>query len=170
MKVIIRQETSADISDIRKVHDLAFAQFNEGGLVDNLRSSPDFIHELSLVAELNGKIIGHILFSPIKIKGETENFDSLALAPMAVLPSHQCKGVGGLLVKEGLRKAKLLGYSSVIVLGHKDYYPRFGFEPANKWGIYPPFELQDELFMAIELVPGSLGAGVVCYPEAFESV
>jgi len=102
------------------------------------------------------------------IKGKKE-YEALVLAPMAVLPEFQRQGIGGKLIREGLNKAKELGFDSVTVLGHKDYYPRFGFERASKWNIKSPFEVPDEAFMAIELKPGALAekTGTLEYPEEF---
>ena len=89
---------------------------------------------------------------------------------MAVLPKFQKKGIGGSLIIEGLKKAKELGYKSVIVLGHKEYYPKFGFKKASKWGIVCPFEVPDEYFMAIELTAETLSekTGTVVYPQEFK--
>jgi putative acetyltransferase len=166
--MIIRREKKEDFKSIYEIHVKAFKQKDESKLVERIRSSKNFIPELSLVAEENGKILGHILFSKIKIIGE-EEYESLALAPMAVLPELQRRGIGSKLIKEGLNKARELGFNSVIVLGHKDYYPRFGFERASKWNIKCPFEVPDEAFMAIELIDGALAekAGIVEYPEEF---
>ncbi|WP_445474894.1 GNAT family N-acetyltransferase [Methanococcoides methylutens] len=171
--MLIRKEEDTDYSAITKVNDQAFGQENEGRLVVNLRMHSDFVPELSLVAEVDGKVVGHILFFPIKIVDDGKEFDSLSLAPMAVLPKFQKQGIGSALVKEGLTMAENLGYSSVIVLGHAEYYPRFGFRPASQWDIRAPFEdVPDEAFMAIELVDGALDdvSGVVEYPEEFSEV
>ena len=166
--MIIRQEKKEDFNSIYEINKQAFKQQDESELIERIRASKHFVPELSLVAEENGKIIGHILFSKIKIIGEQE-YESLALAPMAVLPDFQKQGIGGRLIKEGLIKARELGFNSVIVLGHKDYYPRFGFERASKWNIKCPFEVPDEAFMAIELNIGALAekSGVVEYPKEF---
>jgi len=140
-------------------------------LIDKIRAGDSFIPELSLVAELEGEIVGHILFSKIKILGKDE-YESLALGPMAVVPKHQKQGIGGKLITTGLEIAKKLGFESVIVVGHKDYYPKFGFKRASLWGIKCPFEVPDEAFMAIELVENSLKnkAGTVQYPKEFMEV
>ena len=130
---------------------------------------PDYL----LSPHMKEKIIGHILFTKLKILNEAgEEYISLSLAPMAVLPSYQNLGIGSELVKSGLEKAAKLGHKSVIVLGHDKYYPRFGFEPASKWKITCPFEVPDEVFMAIELVPGALKnvSGEVHYPKEFDEV
>jgi putative acetyltransferase len=97
---------------------------------------------------------------------------SLSLAPLAVLPEHQGKGIGGRLIEEGIAIAKTMGYESIIVVGHPEYYPRFGFQPAGKWGIKPPYEgVPDEAFMALELGENSLDgkAGVAEFPREYES-
>jgi putative acetyltransferase len=139
MNIKIRHETASNYPAVKKVNDLAFNQPDEGILVDKLRLNPAFIPELSLVAEFEGQIIGHILFSPIRIINNDQVFQSLALAPMAVLPEFQKKGIGKKLVISGLNSARKSIYQSVIVLGHKDYYPKFGFRPASNWHIKAPF-------------------------------
>ncbi len=165
----IRQENTDDYKAVFAVNELAFGQVDEGELVDRVRKGNCFIPELSLVAVADGQIVGHILFSKIEIKNGAE-FESLALAPMAVLPEFQKTGIGGKLIVEGLRIAKALGHESVIVLGHKEYYPKFGFKKASTWGITCPLDVPDEYFMAIEFVAGTLSgkAGTVVYPPEFE--
>ena len=168
----IRPEIIDDYASITEVNDLAFGQKNEGQLILRLRKTKKFIPGLSLVAEIEGRIVGHILFYPIEIKSDDQVFPSLALAPMAILPEYQKQGIGSRLVEEGLKKARKLGSKSVIVLGHAAYYPRFGFEPAGKWGIRPPFEVPDAVFMALELVRDGLKdiQGTVEYPPEFNEV
>jgi len=172
MDVKIRRETGGDHQNITVVNDLGFGQKNEGQLILRLRKTRKYIPGLSLVAEIEGRIVGHILFYPIDIKSEGTVFPSLALAPMAVLPEYQKKRIGSQLVKEGLKRARRLGFKSVIVLGHAAYYPRFGFEPAGKWSIRPPFEVPDDVFMALELVRDGLKGiqGTVEYPSEFNDV
>jgi putative acetyltransferase len=173
MYISIRQEQAQDQKQVFHVHSMAFGQEDEARLVDALRPDPAFIPELSLVAIIDESIVGHILFSRITIKAaDGTAFDSLALAPMAVMPDFQHKGIGSMLVKSGLARALELGYASVIVLGHEHFYPRFGFAPASKWNIKAPFEVPDKAFMALELVPGSLHhiSGTVIYPEPFAAV
>ena len=114
--------------------------------------------------------MGHILLSKIKIsKDNNESVESLALAPVSVLPEYQNKGIGGLLITEALKEAKELGYNSVVVLGHPEYYPRFGFKKASLWGIKAPFEVPNEAFMAMNLGKNALNnvSGVVEYPSVF---
>ena len=164
----IRPEIESDYQKIYKLHHLAFGQEDESKIVDKIRLGENYIPELSLIMEIDNQIIGHILFSKIKIKG-LKKFETLALAPMAVLPIFQRKGIGSQLVRAGLEIAKALGFDSIIVLGHKDYYPQFGFQPASHWNIKCPFEVPDEVFMAIELQPDALvdKTGMVEYPKEF---
>jgi putative acetyltransferase len=168
MHILIRKEEKKDHKDIYEVNKQAFGQENESKLIDKIRAGSNFVPGLSLVAEAGGKIVGHILFSKIKIAGSSV-FNTLALAPMAVIPDFQKQGIGSKLIKKGMTKAKELGFDSIIVLGHKDYYRIFGFERASKWGIKCPFEVPDEAFMAVELTEKALEgkAGTVEYPEEF---
>ncbi|MDH5468300.1 MAG: N-acetyltransferase [Candidatus Aminicenantes bacterium] len=165
----IRPETEEDFTKITEVNDLAFGQKNEGILVERLRETERFVSELSLVAELEGKIVGYILFYPVTILSADSEFLSLSLGPMAVIPELQRLGIGSQLVSEGLHAVKRLGHRSVIVLGHPEYYPRFGFKPASRWNIKAPFDAPDEAFMALELVDNELTgkSGAVEYPEEF---
>lgn len=170
MKISVRPEKTEDIPEIERVCHEAFGSRNEAYLVELLRFNEAFIPELSLVAYIDGMVVGHVLFSRISIVGENgKSNESLALAPMSVLPSWQRKGVGSSLIKKGLFIAKELHFKSVIVLGHETYYPKFGFVPASKWNIKAPFEVPENAFMALELVSGGLKgvSGTVVYPEEF---
>ncbi len=168
----IRPEQEKDIPTIQKINDLAFKQEAEGILVNNLRKSDAFIPDLSLVAELEGQLIGHILFTRIRVIEGEKATPSLALAPMAVLPDFQLKGIGSALIRQGLERAQVLGYDSVIVLGHDKYYPRFGFQPASQWNIRCPFPVPDAAFMALALKKGALEniEGLVEYAAPFSDV
>jgi predicted N-acetyltransferase YhbS len=138
-----------------------------------LRESDVFVPELSLVATIANKIVGHILFIKIKISKDSQNeFDSLALAPLAVRSEFQKKGIGGQLVRSGLDIAREMNFESVIVLGHKHYYPKFGFVPAVKWRIKAPFDVPTNVFMGLELAIDGLKnvSGTVKYPKEFELV
>jgi putative acetyltransferase len=165
----IHKETEKDYPSVRKVNESAFETAEEADLVDSLRKNTNYIPELSLVAEENNEIIGHILFTPLKILNSEVDHKLLALAPMAVLPKYQKKGIGSTLIKAGFEKARELGYKAVIVLGHPDYYPRFGFTPAEQFGINPPLEEWKEAFFAIELEKDSLKdvSGKVSYLPEF---
>ena len=169
MKIIVRKEENADFEAVKLVNDKAFGRSEEGFLVGKLRINQQFIPELSIVAEGNAKIVGHILFFPILIEKEDKTFASLALAPMSVLPEFQNQGIGGRMIRYGFEKARSLGHKSVLVLGHKDYYPKFGFKPAKLWGITAPFEVPEDVFMAYELINNGLTgvSGVVKYPDEF---
>ena len=173
MQLLIRQETEADVRDVYEVNKLAFQQASEANLVNLLRKSHAFIPELSLVALIDNKVVGHILFTRIAIIDDngTEH-DSLALAPMAVLPQYQRQGIGGQLVAGGLQTAKELGHKSVIVVGHEHYYPKFGFQPAEKWNIKCPYDVPANVFMGIELVENGLKniTGIVKYAKEFNEV
>lgn len=153
----IRPETPADLNAIRGVNRLAFGEDAEADLVDGLRAG-GFVR-LSLVAEVGGQIVGHVLFSMVKIITETSVIEALALAPMAVIPSHQRRGIGSKLVEEGLRACREAGHRIVVVLGHPSFYPRFGFSASLAVPLGSVFG-GGEAWMAMELVPGAL-AGVV---------
>lgn len=168
----IRAERNGDQEAVRQINDAAFKGENESRLVDAIRNSVLFVSELSLVAEADGELIGHILFSIVTIKSDENEIPTLALAPMAVVPEHQNKGVGSLLVEEGLKRAKDQGFEHAVVLGHPEFYPKFGFVPASTKGIKSPFPVPDEVFMAIEIKEGSLDQikGKIVYPPAFDTV
>jgi len=150
----IHKETPEDYNRVIELTEKAFetleiSDHNEGKLVDKLRKAPTFVEELSLVAKLNGKVVGHILFTPIVIENGEQKFQSLVLAPVSVLPEYQKQGIGGKLIIAGHQKAKELGFQSVILTGHPEYYPRFGYNPASKWGLKTHIRFQaDNVFMA----------------------
>jgi len=169
----ITQENNLDYIEIYETNTLAFGKENEAKLVNLLRESNAFIPELSLVATIDNKIVGHILFSRIVIIDNNQNeFESLALAPIAVRPEFQQKGIGGQLIRTGLDKARELNFKSVIVLGHEHYYPKFGFVPTNKWNIKSSFDVPTNVFMGLELIEGGLKnvSGTVKYPKEFDTV
>lgn len=176
MNINIRSEKKADQQEIYEVVKRAFetaehADEDEHNLVNRLRNSESFIPELSIVATIDEKIIAHVLFTKAIIKNNEQEFATLALAPVSVVPEFQRKGVGSKIMTESLQKAKQLGYESVIVLGSNEYYPKFGFTEAAHFDIKAPFEVPSEFFMALELVGNSLEKvnGTVIYaPEFFE--
>jgi putative acetyltransferase len=172
MKIIIEAETEGDYEQITKLHTMAFKRDGEARLVEKLRKTPIYIPELSLVAKYRKMIIGHILFYPIRINTCRKKCNSLALAPISVIPSFQNRKVGGRLIKEGLEKAKKLGFKSVMVVGHSEYYPRFGFEKASKYGISAPFDVSDSALFAIELEKDGLKncSGIIEYPSEYNEV
>lgn len=161
MNIMIRQEVEKDYKLSKTVIEKAFkneehSDHKEQILVAKLRKSDVFVPELSLVAEINEKIVGHLMLTKLLIKDGEKKYESLALAPVSVLPAYQNKGIGSRLIHQSLKKSKEMGFKSVIVLGHDKYYPRFGFSPASKWGIKAPFDVPNESFMALELEDGSL--------------
>jgi putative acetyltransferase len=165
MTPVIRQETPADHDAIREVNRLAFGRDDEARLVDALREGG--YARVSLVDEEGGLIVGHILFSDLPIVTPHGTVDALALAPMAVLPSRQRQGIGSLLVREGLRVCREAGHRVVVVLGHPEFYPRFGFSAGLAERLRSPFS--GPAFMAVELVPGAPDGveGEVRYPPPF---
>ena len=169
---MIRSETKDDFNIITEINDLAFSGNSESKLIINLRKNSDFITDLSLVALADDRILGHILFYPITIKSENDDYPTIALAPMAVHPDYQKKGIGTKLAFDGIQRCKDMGFDSVIVLGHPGYYPRFGFKPASNWEIYTDFDAPDEAFMVLELVINSLAgkSGKVVYPKEYLEV
>jgi putative acetyltransferase len=168
--IAIRLETADDYAAIREVNLLAFGGEDEARLVENLRRSPDFMPELSLVAVKGGEVVGHILFSPVVIDTKEGAIPALALAPMSVRPELQNQGIGSNLVRHGLKECQRLGHRAVVVVGHPAYYPRFGFSSARAKGLEAPFPVPDEAFLVLELVRGALDgvSGVVKYPAAFD--
>ena len=167
--MIIRQETADDHDEVYSVIKTAFATAkrsdgNEQDLVVKLRQSTHFIPELSLVAQINSKIVGHIMFTKAYI-GETT---ILALAPLSVLPEFQNKGIGTALILKGHAVAQKLGYPYSIVLGSETYYPRFGYIPAEKFQIQAPFSVPSANFMAIKLLQNAAPiSGTLRYAPEF---
>ena len=170
--VTVLSETKEFYPAIHEVNVLAFGRESEARLVERLRESTDFIQELSLVALKEGRVVGHILFSPVSIETEAGTFPALALAPMAVHPGYQNQGIGSQLVRQELDHCRKLGHKVVILVGHPEYYPRFGFILAKSKRLVAPFPVPDEAFMVIELERGALDgiAGMVKYPAEFDGV
>ncbi|MGH7460284.1 MAG: GNAT family N-acetyltransferase [Longimicrobiales bacterium] len=170
MPTIIRSEAPQDVLAIRQVNELAFAQCDEADLVDRLRQSDaDF---LSLVADNDGDVVGHILFTPVAIEREEGSVVGMGLAPMAVLPGLQRRGVGSLLITRGLQLLRERECPFVIVIGHEDYYPRFGFEPASRHEVSCQWEgVPDAALMILVLEPNALLgiSGVARYRKEFDA-
>ena len=168
--LIIRSQKIKDYAAIAKVNNLAFERDNEAKLIEKTRKSDRFIPELSLVAELDDKIVGHIMFSYIDLVAK-ETTKVLALAPMAVLPEYQNKAIGSLLIKTGLAIATKIQAPMVIVLGEPKFYNRFGFEPASKYNIQSSFKVSDEYFMIKFLTEDYHNyPGKIVYPSAFDEL
>lgn len=174
MKLKIRQEEEKDYKKVAEIIENAFktehfSDHQEQFLVQRLRNSKDFVPELSMVAELNGEVVGQILLSKIKITNSATSFDSLALAPVSVAPDYQQQGIGGALIRSAHKKAKELGFKSILLLGHDTYYPRFGYELTSKYNISLPFDIPEKYCMILSLIEGGLDGvhGMVEYPEEF---
>jgi predicted N-acetyltransferase YhbS len=174
MKILIRQEESTDFQEVFNVIENAFrsekfSDKREQFLVERLRKSSAFIPELSLVAVFENVIVGHILLTKLKVKNTKTQFESLALAPVSVLPEYQGNGIGGKLIVKAHKIAKQLGHKSIVLLGHEKYYPRFGYVLAEQFGIELPFDAPKENCMAIELINNGLTgvSGTVEYPKEF---
>jgi putative acetyltransferase len=167
--VIIRDERTGDGPGVRRVVEQAFGRVDEADLVDRLRL--ECAAGLSLVAEREGAIAGHIFFSPVTLE-KAPTLAVMGLAPLAVAPAFQRQGVGALLVRRGLEACRRAGGLGVIVLGHPDYYPRFGFVRASHFGLRYEAEVRDEAFMALELTPGAMAGagGLVRFQDAFRGL
>jgi putative acetyltransferase len=163
--VLIRVEEPADVGAVRSVNDLAFGHAEESDLIENLHAEGAVM--LSLVACLDARVVGHILFSRMWIDTADGLIPAVALAPMAVLPDHQRRGVGHRLIRHGLYHLRDAGEQIVMVLGHREYYPRFGFSTEKARRIESPFPA--DAYMALELSAGALEGvrGRVKYPKAF---
>jgi putative acetyltransferase len=166
MAIQTRLETPADADQVRRVVESAFGQADEANLVDQLRQVDG---TFALVAIRENELVGHIMFSPVAIANLDPALSCIGLAPMAVRADVQSQGIGSALVEAGLQEARRRGIAAVVVLGHRSYYPRFGFESAAKWGLTCRWPASADSFMALELVPGSFGnqGGRVEYAQAF---
>jgi len=163
--ILIRPETTNDVAAIHVVEASAFGRDDEAALVDALRTlNQDFN---SLVAALGDEIVGHICFSRLSIEGGSEDSTVLALAPLAVLPEHQRHGIGSMLVQAGLEECRRRNADAVFVVGHPDYYSRFGFRPASEVGVRCEFEVPDQAFRVIKVRPNTVTPGVLRYPQPF---
>ncbi|MEH2203764.1 MAG: N-acetyltransferase [Nostoc sp.] len=166
----IRCETLSNYTAIAEMNTLAFGQENEAKLVEKIRNSDRYISNLSLVAEVENVIVGHILFSYIDLVCE-ETLQVLGLAPLAVRPQFQRQGIGSALIKAGLEIAEAKEETIVIVLGHPHFYTRFGFQPSVVYEIESPFPVPEEFFMVKALQSYQKQyKGKVVYPAAFDEV
>lgn len=172
--LIIRQEQTGDHKDVFNLIEEAFQHMDvsdhrEQFLVERLRKSNAFVPELSLVAEIDEQIVGYILLTKVLIRNEDQEHISLTMAPVAVRPDFQRCGIGSVLIRKSHELAKKLQFSSVTVLGHADYYPKFGYVEAQQFGIRFPFDVPPQNCMVIELVEGGLSntSGIVEYPPPF---
>jgi putative acetyltransferase len=171
--MILRTEESSDYSSVYALTCEAFGGRNdESLLIERIRASVYFVPELSIVAEIDNKIVGHLLLSRATVVEQERNHDVMVLAPVAVKPEYQKRGIGGSLIREGLHRCRTLGYGLVLLIGHPDYYPKFGFKPARSFQFeLRQFEVPNEVFMVCELQEGEIKKckGELRYPEAFLS-
>ena len=151
--MLIRTEQVMDVPKIHAINRAAFDSAAEAEIVDVLRSGAENV--LSLVAEEDGEVVGHIMFSTVQLAGAPD-VRAMALAPMAVAPERQRTGIGSGLVRAGLEECQRLGVDAVFVVGHPTYYPRFGFKSASSVGFVCEFEVPEDAFMVTELVAGIL--------------
>jgi putative acetyltransferase len=169
-EVAVFEDWTDDALDVARIHEQAFGRPDEAAMVGAVRQSG--VPTISLVAAVNQVLVGHVLLSPVTVDGRAEQL-GLGLAPMAVTPEHQRRAVGTALVREALRRARVLGHGFVVVLGWPEYYPRFGFVPASRFGLGYEGDVPDEAFMVLPLREGALpmaaGAGLVRFQPAFSS-
>jgi putative acetyltransferase len=168
--VEIRSEKPTDYAGVYQVNIQAFGRPNEAELIDNLR--PVVQPHISLVAELEGQIVGHIFFSPVSIESPQASQTAMGLGPVAVLPAYQNQGIGTKLVEAGLEACRQQGHKLIVVLGHPNFYPRFGFIPAGSLGLRFHEPVPEQAFMLLELSPGTpiQANAVVRYHPEFDKV
>ncbi|MCB9135789.1 MAG: GNAT family N-acetyltransferase [Anaerolineales bacterium] len=164
---VIREETEADIPGVRHVEEEAFGRPDEANIVDGIRARGGVT--LSLVAVEGEAIIGHVLFSPVAIADGKRVVKGVGLGPVAVSPSHQKLGVGSVLCHEGLVQLAKMGHKVAVVLGHPEYYPRFGFQASEDYDLRCKWDVPPGVFMVMELEPGALEGvmGLVTYAPEF---
>lgn len=170
-KLNIRIERPSDANKITAIHDAAFGNKSEGRLVSLIRESEAFVPSLSIIAEKSGDPIGHVLFSKIALIENEKDLNSLSLAPVAVIPQHQGKGIGKKLIEEGIRRAKILEFSSILVLGAPEYYEKFGFQHDLVSDIGCKYQCKQ--LQGLELKQGTLSAlrsASATYPTAFSTL
>lgn len=167
--MLIRAEKQGDWVATHTVNVSAFGRPAEADLVDALRDQVQPI--VSLIAEDNGALVGHIMFTPVCLSGHSA-LKIMGLAPLAVAPDHQRKGVGSALVRAGLDQCMRLGFGAVVVLGHPDYYHRFGFSSSARFGLGCDYQVAEGAFMVVELQVGFLcgASGTIKYHTAFSGV
>ena len=174
LTIVIREEVREDHTRVFQLVKEAFidqehSDHKEQYLVERLRRSDSFIPELSLVAIIDFKIVGYVLLTKAAIKNQKRLHTTLVLAPVAVDKAFQNRGVGARLISVAHKKASLIGFRSIVIIGHEHYYPKFGYQKASKFGIHFPFDVPDENGFVIELKKGELigKEGELVYPKEF---
>lgn len=167
--MLVRAENKQDFAAVQSIHLSAFPEDGESKLVNRLRENARPI--ISLVAEVDGKLVGHILFSPVTLDSNP-SLQLMGLAPLAVLPAYQRQGFGSALIEAGLAQCRLNPCGAVAVLGHAHYYPMFGFEPSTNFDIKSEYDVPAEVFMMVELEKGYLKgcSGIISYHEEFKNL
>jgi putative acetyltransferase len=162
----VREEHPDDVAAIRDVNTRAFGQELEANIVDALRSNRAAL--LSLVATVGGRVVGHVMYSGLTVG----DISGAALGPVAVLPEYQRQGIGSLLIEAGNRKIQEAGYPFIVVIGHANYYPRFGFRPASAYGITCEWDVPDDAFTLLALDPRKMTgvSGLAMYRREFSIV
>lgn len=170
--IIVRPETPGDVKAIDVVNLSAFEGEAEAQLVGTMRQLPGFSPELSLVAELHGRIVGHVLLTRVPLQQEGGRaVRVLALGPMSVVPSQSHRGIGSALIQAAIERARALGLGAIVVAGHPEYYRRFAFEPAAQWGVRTNLRVPEDAITAMELEAGALGGGGrAVYPDPFTRI
>ena len=170
ISILTRPENAADIGAIRLVNATAFPTDSEAGLVDVLREKASPLVSLVATSEKDA-VVGHIMFSPVKLDTDVR-LNIMGLAPMAVLPGCQRLGIGSLLVRAGLDACRQIGVGAVAVLGHPEYYPKFGFRPSTEYDIISEYDVPKEVFMMIELEANYLdgASGTIQFHPAFKDL
>lgn len=172
--MLIRTEVQSDWNEVFDVNYLAFGnRDDEAKLVEQIRGSKEFIPELSLVAEMDHQIVGHLMLSKAKVINPINETDVIVLAPIAIRPEFQKQGIGSQLINEGIRRTRELGYGLIFLIGHPSYYPRLGFRPARSYGFeLNQYKVSDPVFMVYEVLEGQLDKlqGELIYPESFSSI
>ena len=173
-EVTIRLLVEGDVDTVYELIKAAFAEVpesdhSEPDLVRRLREDPAYIPDLELVAEMDQKVVGHILLTKVQISYGDSSKEALALAPVSVLPELHGRRIGAALIRDAHRRAAELGFHLIVLIGHPTYYPRFGYQKASDYGIKVTFPVPDEAVMVHELVPGALDEyeGTIRFAEAF---
>lgn len=172
MGIVVRAETERDAVAVQLVNQAAFGGDQEVRLIRRLRDTDSVAPGLSLVAEENGRVVGHLVLSKARLEREGgDALEILALGPMSVVPSHSHRGIGSRLVRAAIEEARRQGYPAIVVTGYPDYYRRFGFEPAAGRGLSCNLDAPESAVLVLELREGVLaGGGRIVYPSPYEEV
>jgi putative acetyltransferase len=169
--ILVRTERPEDYQAIDVVNLSAFEGDSEAKLIATLREQADYRADYSLVAEFNGRPVGHLLMTPGKCSRQKADVPIMIIAPMSVVPSQSHRGIGTALVEEAKKKARAEGMAAMIAVGEPGYYERLGFEPAGKWGVRCNLPVPEDAVMLVELEDGALSGGcMVNYSAPFMSL